>query len=197
MGELSKEEAAKYLGISPRQVERLTSENRLGVRYVKGRAKPSPRYDEGELARFKAEQERTIEKPAVQVLGPEQGSRHDATNQKEALSLNVALNGAPSEALHVLAGQMLGALLQAAQAQPDTNPQNDALPASHNVALTRPQVLVGEKLLLDLAEAQALTGLSRDHLRAAIASGELQAKRIGRGFKVRRDELERWVKATC
>lgn len=78
MGELSKEEAAKYLGCSARQIERLTSENRLGVRYVKGRAKPSPRYDEGELARFKAEAERATERPAVQVLGPER-TRHDAT----------------------------------------------------------------------------------------------------------------------
>ncbi len=204
MGELSKEEAAKYLGCSARQVERYASENRLGVRYVKGRAKPSPRYDEGELARFKAELERTVERPAVQVLGPEEANRHEPTGQGSALSLPVALDGAPPEALQVLAGQMLAALLQAAQgqaqAQRDTNRQGDVGPASLPVASSdalKPQVLVSEKLLLDLAEAQALTGLSRAHLRAAITSGEMSARLIGRGWKIRRFELERYLEATC
>lgn len=49
------------------------------------------------------------------------------------------------------------------------------------------------KLLLNLEEAQVLTGLSRAHLRAAIQSGELQARRLGRGWKVRRTDLEKYL----
>jgi len=196
MGEISKEEAAKYLGCSPRQIERYAAENRLGVRYVKGRAKPSPRFDEGELARFKSEIERTVERPAVQVLGPEP-TRPEATGEGAALSRGVALDGAPPEALQVLAGQMLGALLQAARSQSDAMRQSEMAAPSHGIASGKPQVLVGEKLLLDLAEAQALTGLSRGHLRAAIQSGELQAKRIGRGWKISRAALEAFVRETC
>lgn len=188
MGEMSKEEAAKYLGCSARQIERLTSENRLGVRYVKGRAKPSPRYDESELARFKAEQERTTERPAVQVLGP-QPTRHEATGDGAALSLGVA----SPEVLQVLAGQMFAAMMQAAQAQGDTNRQEGTDAPSHGVASSRPQVLVAEKLVLSLDEAQALTGISKAHLRAAIAGGGLRAQRIGRGWKMRRVDLEKYL----
>ncbi len=50
------------------------------------------------------------------------------------------------------------------------------------------------KLLLTLAEAQVLTGLSRSTLRAAIDDGDLKARQIGRGFKIKREELERWIK---
>lgn len=187
MGEISKEDAAKYLGCSVRQVERYTSENRLGVTYVKGRAKPSPRYDEGELERFKAELSRELLRPSWQQgAGQEEAMRPDTT----ALSLHVA----SEDQVQVLAARVLATLLQAAQrdGQSDVT-RHDATTASHDVALSRPQVLVGEKLLLDLGEAQALTGLSRAHLRAAVDAGELQAKKIGRGWKVRRTDLEKYL----
>ncbi len=41
---------------------------------------------------------------------------------------------------------------------------------------TKPNVPIADKLLLTLAEAQALTGLSKEFLRDAIASGDLKAK---------------------
>lgn len=218
MGELSKAEAARYLGCSPRQVERLTGENKLGVRYVKGRGKPVPRYDDGELARFKAEQQRAVERPAVQVLearaepslepsaGGNVGMRRDATAKIDVLSLPVA----SQEQMQVLAGQVLSMLLQQAaqinaqlhaRAQSDEDRRPEAampsLPAAPRGSSTRPQAMLGEKLTLSLDEAAALSGVPRSMLRTAIQSGELQARKIGRGWKVRRKELERWVKATC
>jgi excisionase family DNA binding protein len=42
-------------------------------------------------------------------------------------------------------------------------------------------------------EAQALTGLSREVLRDAIASGELKAKVIGKGWQVKRSDVEEYV----
>lgn len=214
MGELSKAEAAEYLGCSPRQVERLTSDNKLGVRYVKGRGKPVPRYDEGELARFKVGQERTVERPAVQVLeaGAEPSLEHQArerqgaTGESDSLSLPVA----SQEQMQVLAGHVLSMLLQQAaqiNGQINTRGGSDgerrgeagalALPVAPRRLSTKPQAMLGEKLTLSLDEAAALSGVPRSMLRTATQSGELQAKKIGRGWKVRRKELERWVKATC
>jgi len=47
--------------------------------------------------------------------------------------------------------------------------------------------------LLTLAEAQALTGLSRQTLRDAIESGELKSRQIGRAFRVKRGDLEKYI----
>jgi excisionase family DNA binding protein len=44
-----------------------------------------------------------------------------------------------------------------------------------------------------LAEAQALTGLSRNVLRTAIDAGELKAKQIGRGWKIKKTDLESYI----
>lgn len=52
---------------------------------------------------------------------------------------------------------------------------------------------IGAKLLLTLAEAQVLTGLSRGVLRDSIDSGELKAKQIGRAWRIKRSDLEAFI----
>ncbi|MBN3945061.1 MAG: helix-turn-helix domain-containing protein [Nostoc sp. NMS7] len=41
-----------------------------------------------------------------------------------------------------------------------------------------------------ISEAQALTGLFREVLKSAIASGELKAQVIGKGWRVKRNDLK-------
>jgi excisionase family DNA binding protein len=53
---------------------------------------------------------------------------------------------------------------------------------------------VGEKILLDLKDCHALTGLSDGHLREAIHARKLKGKIIGRGWKVKRADLDFYVK---
>jgi excisionase family DNA binding protein len=55
-------------------------------------------------------------------------------------------------------------------------------------------VPVADKLLLKLDEASALTGLSRGILRQAIKDRKLKARIIGRGWRVKRDDLDVYVK---
>jgi excisionase family DNA binding protein len=43
-------------------------------------------------------------------------------------------------------------------------------------------------------EAAQLSGLSRGHLREAIDAGKLKARIIGRGWRVKRDDLDAYVK---
>jgi excisionase family DNA binding protein len=54
-------------------------------------------------------------------------------------------------------------------------------------------IRVSEKILLNLTECQLLTGLSDDFLRNAIHNGGLQGKIIGRGYKVKRQDLDEFI----
>jgi excisionase family DNA binding protein len=60
-------------------------------------------------------------------------------------------------------------------------------------AQARPSVPVADKLLLSLEECQTLTGLSRATLRSAIDDGALKARIIGRGFKIKRADLDKYI----
>jgi excisionase family DNA binding protein len=54
-------------------------------------------------------------------------------------------------------------------------------------------VRTSEKLLLNLTDCRLLTGLSDANLRDAIRGGKLKAKIIGRGYKVKRADLDEFV----
>ncbi len=54
---MRKEEAAKYLGVSTRTIERLATEGRLRTRREKGKTKPIVVFDDEDLARVKKERE--------------------------------------------------------------------------------------------------------------------------------------------
>ena len=53
---------------------------------------------------------------------------------------------------------------------------------------------VAHKIMLTLPEAAVLTSLSRNHLREAISKGKLKARIIGRGWRVKRSDLDAYVK---
>jgi excisionase family DNA binding protein len=52
---------------------------------------------------------------------------------------------------------------------------------------------ISHKLLLTLLEAAALTNLSRARLRQAIGQGSLKAKKLGRGWRIKRADLNAYV----
>ncbi len=54
-------------------------------------------------------------------------------------------------------------------------------------------IRVSEKILLNLTDCRTLTGLSDNFLREAIHSGTLKAKIIGRGYKVKRQDLDEFI----
>jgi excisionase family DNA binding protein len=58
----------------------------------------------------------------------------------------------------------------------------------------KPRVNVGEKLMLTLDDAAVLSSLSSDHLRKAIHAGVLRGKIIGRGFRIKRVDLDAYIK---
>ncbi len=54
-------------------------------------------------------------------------------------------------------------------------------------------VRVSEKILLNLTDCRALTGLSQATLKEAFKSKKLKAKIIGRGWKVKRSDLDKFI----
>jgi len=58
----------------------------------------------------------------------------------------------------------------------------------------KPQANVGEKIMLTLADAAALSSLSENHLREAVKAGKLKGKIIGRGYKIKRTDLDAYIR---
>jgi excisionase family DNA binding protein len=183
---MNKAEAAKYLEIGVRSLERYTSEGRLKPGRVRTKTGPALDYDEEELATFKAELQAELEvetqgaapRPAE---GSQRGSATLAKVQHQVLTLP-PVQGTKSES----EPQILVPLEVLA-----------SLAARLGEASKQPHVETANKLLLNLEECAALTGLSKAALRAAVASGELAGRKMGRSIRVRREELERWVHETC
>jgi excisionase family DNA binding protein len=56
------------------------------------------------------------------------------------------------------------------------------------------QVSIADKLMLSVVEAAQLAGVSSNHIREAIKAGKLKARIIGRGYRVKRPDLDEYVK---
>ncbi len=95
---MTKAEAAEYLGCSVRQLERYTSENRIGVRYEKGRTRPTPVYNEGELEAFKTSLERVVFRPAIQRMETLQNSTETALATQDDSGLSLMSQASQMEA---------------------------------------------------------------------------------------------------
>ncbi len=59
---------------------------------------------------------------------------------------------------------------------------------------TKPSIPIESKPLLKLDEASQLTGLSRQTLREAIEKNRLKAKIVGRAWRIKRDDLDQYLK---
>lgn len=162
---MNKSEAAEYLGISTRQVTNYARQGKLSVHYEKGKTGDVATFDERELRKLKAELDRK--------RTPRPGVSHATdTPSSEGSETLPALASRPS---NLPALQNLFAALLSGKATP---------------APTAP----GEKILLDLKDCRALTGLSDGLLRVAIHSGKLKGKIIGKAYRVKRADLDAYIK---
>jgi excisionase family DNA binding protein len=76
----------------------------------------------------------------------------------------------------------------------DTALARNVIETFFNLGLQKPAVAIADKPLLKLDEAAALTGLSRQFLRKSIEDGKLKGRIIGRGFRVKREDLDKFIK---
>mgnify|MGYP001793565374 CR=1 FL=1 len=164
---MNKKQAAEFLGVSVRAIERYTQQGRLTVRYEKGKTRPTANFDQTELEAFKEELNQPTIKPAIK-------SRQiptDVYDETDIVPVNVAEFGDIS-IVDRLAGMV------------------EMLIARGN---KKPTVPIEAKILLTLDEAQQLTGLSKAYLRSAIEQGNLKGKQIGKSWRVKRSDLDDFV----
>jgi excisionase family DNA binding protein len=76
----------------------------------------------------------------------------------------------------------------------DTGLARNVIETFFNAMGQKSSVPIADKPLLKLDEAAALTGLSRDRLRKAIQDKELVGKMIGRAYRIKRGDLDRYIK---
>jgi len=68
---MNKKEAAEYLGVSVRSLERYTKKKLVDCTYEQGKIGPRPVYEKARLAAFKAQQESRKKRQSVQVASPD------------------------------------------------------------------------------------------------------------------------------
>jgi excisionase family DNA binding protein len=143
---MNKKEAAEFLGVSTRIVEKYASEGKLGtITYIRGKTGKQAEYDREAVEKLK----RMLESPDTSL----------ATKSPDA---------------RLFVAQLVEALTNHEQ------PRTEAIRTS-------------EKILLNLNDCRLLTGLSDANLRDAIHDGRLKGKIIGRGWKIKRQDLDEYI----
>ncbi|GBE95629.1 helix-turn-helix domain-containing protein [Nostoc cycadae] len=176
---MNKQEAADFLDVSVRALERYVQQGKISVRYEKGKTRPTANFDATELEAFKKELNQPTIKPAVET--------RQITTEQQPKTANLTYSSGEitgfGEVDEILEFGEIGVV--------------DKLSSIIELLLgkgeTQPVVSIADKLLLTLAEAQALTGLSREMLRDAITSDKLKAKVIGKGWRIKRSDLNTYV----
>jgi excisionase family DNA binding protein len=160
---MNKKEAAEYLGVSTRLVEKYASEGRIGaVTYVRGRTGKQAEYDRQAVEKLKA----ALDTPDTALTARTPEARLFAAYLAEILERREQAN------MEALRGLL-----------------NDGGDKPRSASIR-----VSEKILLTINDCRLLTGLSRQLLRQAIDDGKLKGRIIGRGFRVKREDLDKFIK---
>lgn len=176
---MDKQQAAQFLGISTRMVERYEKAGRLASRTVRDGNTRKNVYDQDTLDRLKAELNALQIRPEI-----EQPDTSRTTPTTTTTPQAEAHRSAPTTEALTLVNQGMRVLQQFAEAvelmKRATRPPKPLDQLTH-------------KMLLTVAEAADLFGLPQAHIRRAVETGELVAKRIGRGLKIRRVDLDVYI----
>ena len=95
---MNKQEAAEYLNVSVRALERYVQQGRIGGHYEKGKTRPTLVFDAASLEAFKAELEQKLYRPAVEPTNPD-----NPDSALARLSSNEIAQSEPAESEHLAA----------------------------------------------------------------------------------------------
>lgn len=167
---LTKKEAAEYLGVSTRSLERYVKNGKISVRYEDSPNGEIALFDSEELDQFADDKQMPRIRPASTDLGL-------ATTTSDTLSQNPSrvVGGSPNPSQELTEG-LISALSRMMSVSDKLTPDK-----------------LRGKLLLTLAEAQIMTGLSRDMLTAAIKDERLPAQIMGKAYRIKAKDLEEFV----
>jgi hypothetical protein len=189
---MNKKEAAEYLGLSEKTVERYKASGKLSARLRRvvgsdGKTRKVLDFEQPDVARLRGELSGDTVYPNLTLRQPQ-------TNSQTGTDIQTGTDRESSKNTD---------LSRIGQTPTDTNIQTQtAKPIEiifarvENVIEKNLEVFrAGGKLLLDLRDCRLLTGLSDANLRAAIREGKLAGRILGRGYKVKRADLDKFIKS--
>jgi excisionase family DNA binding protein len=179
---MNKKEAAEKLGVSEKTIERYKSSGKLPAKLKRvvgndGTARKILDFDESDIEQLKRDLDKDIVYPTVADGHAQTKPDTDIDRQPQPDSLN-----SENTQLSILGQTAAANVIDAISARFESVFEK-------NLATVR----AGGKILLNLKECTLLTGLSDDYLRDTIKAGTLKAKIIGRGYKVKRQDLDDFV----
>ena len=189
--EMTKQEAAAYLGISERSVNNWIDKGDLNVSYIKGKTRDVADFDEAEVHTLKLK---------LESRNSEFGKRGARTLNHETLNpesrnietVNREPRNSESEIVHVprtLNSETVK--LQGFNFQVFSQEQfTELMELQGRVEGVR----IVEKPVLTFPEAAEYSGIPEKRLRDAAKNHELKvAKNLGRAAKIQRAELDQWI----
>jgi excisionase family DNA binding protein len=171
---MNKKEAAEFLGVSTRAIERYAAKGKISVSYSKNKTGQSlAEFNDDDLKRIKDELQQPpyMQRPAVETMIPDKHDISDSGNGRGSQALMPRNLVDFAELLSVGIGKQILA----------TQTNGGPVPIS-------------DKLTLSLSDASHLSGLSRGFLLGAIKARKLKAAKRGRGWNIKRLDLDAYVK---
>jgi excisionase family DNA binding protein len=171
---MNKKEAAEFLGVSTRAIERYAAKGKIGVSYSKNKTGQS-------LAEFNDEDVKRLKDTLQQAPYPQRPTVEASSTDKPDIPDNG--NGRGSQALIPRNLVDFAELLSVGIGKQILETQS-----------TSGTVPIPDKLTLSLSEASQLSGLSRIFLTEAIHAKRLKAAKRGRGWNIKRADLDVYIK---
>jgi excisionase family DNA binding protein len=179
---MNKRQAAERLGLSEKTVERYKSSGKLSARLkhivgADGKSRKVLDFNQSDLERLKRELSNDIVFPMVTEGHAQTKTQTDIDRQTQLDNLNVE-----NEESLILRQTQTVTLISAIFSHLESV-SKQYLEASDRA----------QKLVLTIPEASAVSGLPKSYIRQNIKDGKLKAKIIGRGYKVKRQELDEFI----
>jgi excisionase family DNA binding protein len=182
----TRKQAAEFLEVSEKAIQRYTNKNLLTVEYKdnpKGGGKLSV-YRADEVRRLKNKDMRHVQDDNVQdtiqdnALVPTvpNGAFQKSSIIQDTKAIQLSWTGVQFEKIQELSNYLKG--IEAHMSQ---------------MAKPKKEVPIESKLLLTIKEAAMLSNISQENLRKAIKDGALKGGAIGKGLKVRREDLNAYI----
>jgi excisionase family DNA binding protein len=186
---MNKELAATYLGITVRTLQRHMSAKKIAFKGGDKSGKQATFMQE-ELNRFKAEQD-----SLTNSVSPSVSLSEDVRVARSEQGLSLPVLGA-LERFAELANDLRSEQLEIAKGMTDAvRGMSEAVRGLADGHPSRPSVTdLAHKLMLSIDESAQLSGVSSNHIREAIKAGKLKAKIVGRGYRIKRPDLDSYIK---
>jgi excisionase family DNA binding protein len=187
---LNKIEAAEYLGCTTRTLERHIKDKKIGVIYQQSRFGEVAMFNTQELEDFKSGKTATRTtrivpadpyEPAelIDESTPDNRGQIVPTSPQKELT-----SRPPSESLPLGMGGLI---------TPIDNWFGRVVQAIDNLGNKRTITELRSKPLVTLDEAQIITGLSREILIDAIKNGQLPARIMGKAYRIKQADIDRYI----